>query len=224
MLDDPSDPPSHRCKFVGLGAGGHARVLIDLIRRCNGEVVGLLVGPADPTEEFESVPVLGTDDKLAALRTSGLINAFVAVGTTRASRHREKLHKLCIQEGFHLPPLIHPTAIVGTDVLLGPGCQLLAGTIINSGAHLADGCLVNTGAIVEHDCILEAFVHCSPGAILGGNVRVGARSHIGLGARVLQGVTIGSDVTVGAGAVVIHDVPDGECVVGIPAHPIKEKI
>lgn len=223
MVDSSPNHATSLGSLIGLGAGGHARVLIDLIHQCNGNIVGLLVAPDHRTDEFEGLPILGSDEKLPELKKSGIEHAFIGVGTTRASKLRQKLQQLCEKSGFVLPPLVHPTAIIGANVEVNAGCQLLAGSIVNPNTKLGDGCLLNTGAIIEHDCVLGPFVHCGPGSVLGGDVIIGARSHIGLGARILQGITIGRDVTVGAGAVVIRDVPDGACVVGVPAQPIKEK-
>jgi acetyltransferase-like isoleucine patch superfamily enzyme len=43
---------------------------------------------------------------------------------------------------------------------------------------------------------------------------------VGAGATILPGVRIGAGARVGAGAVVLRDVPDGHCVVGVPARAI----
>jgi acetyltransferase-like isoleucine patch superfamily enzyme len=61
----------------------------------------------------------------------------------------------------------------------------------------------------------------SPGARLGGTVRVGEMAWIGLCASVKQGLAIGSGATIGAGAAVLNDVPAGETMAGVPAKPLR---
>lgn len=209
--------------MIGLGAGGHASVVIDLVRVLGGSVHGLLVGPGERAEEVDGVPILGRDELLAELHERGHRSAFLGVGSTTSTAIRERLFGLCVDHGFDLPRLVHPRSVVAASAEIAAGCQVLAGAVINPRAQIARGGLINTGAIIEHGCILAPWVHCSPGVVLGGDVRVGARAHVGLGATVMQGIQIGDDATVGAGAVVTRDVPRGVTVIGVPARPVGRR-
>jgi acetyltransferase-like isoleucine patch superfamily enzyme len=53
-------------------------------------------------------------------------------------------------------------------------------------------------------------------------VVIGKHAFVGTGAVVLPGVRVGEAAIVGAGAVVSKDVPDGVCVVGVPARPLTQ--
>jgi sugar O-acyltransferase (sialic acid O-acetyltransferase NeuD family) len=115
------------------------------------------------------------------------------------------------------PPVIHPSAVVATDVVLEDGTFIGARAVVNPSARIGWGTIINTGAIVEHDVQVGRCVHVSPAACLAGGVRVGDRTHIALGAIVLDDIVIGEDSIVGAGAVVRRNVPSGVVVVGVPA-------
>jgi sugar O-acyltransferase (sialic acid O-acetyltransferase NeuD family) len=206
-------------RVIGLGAGGHARVVIDILRRMGGfDVAGLL----DPRLELkgsaiDGVPVLGDDSLMPALVKQGIAYAFIGVGGAGAPRKRIAIHDRVRAEGFRLVSAIHPAAIVAASSAVGPAATIMAGAIINANASLGANVIVNTAAVVEHDCRLGDHVHVATGARLAGGVQVGDGTLVGLGALVRQGISIGRFSIVGAGAVVVDDVPDHVVVIGTPA-------
>lgn len=211
-------------QVVGVGAGGHAAVLLDILRFYpEYEVVGLTdARPETWGQSVLGVPVLGGDDLLPRLRAQGVHHAFVAVGSTRSTGMRARLFRVLKELGFSCINLVHPQATVAPSVEMREGVAVMAGAVVNPGARLGCNVIVNTGAIVEHHCRIGDHVHIAPGARLAAEVAVGEGSHIGIGATVLQGVRIGRGVTVGAGAVVLRDVPDQVTVVGVPARVLPK--
>lgn len=206
--------------LIGLGAGGHARVVIDLVRARGGDVYGLLVESSEQRNDCMGVPVLGTDEKLSSLRGEGFDRGFVGIGATRADTLRQGLFNRLKHHDFDVPPLVHPDAVVATDVDLSAGLQIFAGAVVNADTHLEQGVVINTSAVVEHSAELECFCHIGPGAALAGGVTVGRGSHVGIGATILENIEVGRGVTIGAGSVVLDDVPDNTTVAGVPAQPI----
>ena len=202
--------------IVIAGAGGHAKVVADIITR-TGRFK--LSGATDrrPDAAPCGLKMLGTDSILPALLSSGTAHAAVGLGASRDTKPRGALFSRLKALGFQLPPLIHPGATVAESAELGEGCQVMAAAVVNPGVKAAANCVINTGAVVEHDCVLEEDSFICPGAVLGGGVFVGAGAFIGLGAVVLPRVRIGSGAVIGAGAVVLKDVPAGKTAVGIPA-------
>lgn len=116
-----------------------------------------------------------------------------------------------------LVTLIHPTAVLAADVVIGAGTFVAAGAIINTEAKIGRNVIINTGAIIEHDCQLADSSSIAPGACLGGGAQVGLRTAVGIGAVVNHRVIIGSDTVIGSGAVVVKDIPAAAIAYGIPA-------
>jgi UDP-perosamine 4-acetyltransferase len=212
-------------QVIGLGAGGHARVVIDILQSDGEyEVIGLLdANPALWQTEVLGVPVLGDDDLLLELYDRGVRHVFIGVGTVGDTGPRQRLYEEARGRGLEIVPAIHPHACVSQSAQVGCGPTIMAGAVINAGARIGDNVIVNTGAIVEHDCTIGDHVHIATGAHLAGAVCVGEGVHIGLSASVLQGVRIARNAIVGAGAVVVRDVPEGTTVVGVPARILQEK-
>ncbi len=208
-------------KVVGLGAGGHARVMIEILAANRDvEIVGLL-GVADEVgRTVMGLNVLGGDQMLPNLVASGVSGAFIGVGSVADSSLRRLLYQRVMKQKLTLIPVVHPSAIVSPSARLGAGPVVMAGVIVNAGADVGANVILNTGAIVEHDVRIGDHCHIAPGACIGGEVTIGAGTHVGIGAVIRQGLRIGSGVVIGAGAVVVDDVSDGATVAGVPARPL----
>jgi len=210
---------------IGIGAGGHARVVIEILRLMGGyDLAGLL----DPRPELQGaqvlgVPVLGDDSLLPGLYVQGVHHAFIGLGGTGDTRPRRRLYELARGLGFEIVAAIHPQAVLSPSAQIGRGPTVMAGAVINAAARLGENVIVNSGAIVEHDCVIGDHVHIASGARLASTVHVGDGAHIGLGACVRQCVRIGAGAIVGAGAVVVKDVPDNAVVVGVPARVLRKR-
>ena len=151
------------------------------------------------------------------------IRCAVAIGGHRG-RERVALLKTMQSIGLSALTIIHPSAFVSHNAIIGEGSQILANSSVCVDVKVGAGCIINTSASVDHDCILGEGVHIGPGAHLAGEILVGDGTFIGTGATVLPGLEIGADVIIGAGAVVVRDVINGATVVGNPARQVLETI
>jgi UDP-perosamine 4-acetyltransferase len=210
-------------KVVGLGAGGHAAVLIELLQALGGyEVVEVTdANPALWGQDILGVPIRGGDDRLPALRASGVSGAFVGVGAIKTVAPRRAVFERAVSLGFDLITGVHPAAYVAPSASLGRGTCVLPTAMVGTRVRLGEDVTVYSGVLIEHDTEVGDHTHLSPGVHLAGGVRIGTGCFVGIGASVIQGVRIGDDAIVGAGAVVLRDLPAGCTAVGIPARPVE---
>jgi len=207
--------------IVIIGAGGHGRVVLEILRAAGvHRVIGFI--DADPLlvgTRILGVDVLGPINLLSRLKQQKKIKgAIVGVGDNRA---RQELGRVVIQAGLECVSAIHPKACVAPSATVGAGAVVCAGAVVGTEARVSDLVIVNTGAVVDHECEIGEAAHICPTAALAGRVKVGAGAFIGLGAKVIQCLTIGDHATVGAGAVVIRDVGPNVTVVGAPARVLS---
>jgi UDP-perosamine 4-acetyltransferase len=206
---------------IVLGAGGHAKVLIDALRLRGCEILGIADADAGKHGAHHAgCRILGGDDAVLQ-HDPARIRLVNGVGSTGDTQARRRLFDEFSRRGYAFQSVTHPSAVIAADAVLEEGAQLMAGAIIQPGSRVGMNTIINTAASVDHDCTVGAHVHLAPGAVLSGNVRVGDGTHIGTGACVIQGVAIGENCVIGAGAVVLADVPAGARAAGVPARRIE---
>lgn len=203
--------------MIILGAGGHAKVLIDALKLQSVELLG--IADADPDKKGQlllGVAVLGGDEEVMKypVEKIQLVNG---VGSVCVNLRRRKLFEHFKNAGYRFASIVHTSAIVASNAVLSEGAQIMAGAVIQTGCHVGFNAIINTGSVVDHDCHIGDHAHIAPGATLSGGVMVGEGAHVGTGAIVIQGIRIGRNSLVAAGAVVIRDVADGTTVSGVPA-------
>lgn len=211
-------------KLVLIGAGGHCKVVIEIIKSMNAyEIIGITDNSKNVGEIVSGIPVIGNDSVLKNIYLQGVSNAFICVGALKNMKIRQKIYKQLKDIGFKLPVLIHNKAIVSDSSKIYEGTCVMAGAVINAGAEVRENCIINTSSVIEHDCSISMNTHISPRACLCGGVKIGADCHIGAGSTIIQRVVIGENVTIGAGAAVICDIPFDSVAVGVPAKVIRSK-
>lgn len=202
------------------GAGGHGKVVADLIRGVGLEIAGFIdANSAKLGEPFAGHSVVITESELLSdleRRSSLPFGVWALAHGIGNNRARWKVHKRLAQRYF--PTLIHETATIGGEASLGAGTVAMASVVVNADAKIGEAVILNTSCVIEHDCVVEDGAHVSPGAVLCGGVRVGRLAWVGAGATVLPNIVIGELAVVGAGSIVTQHVPAGETVVGNPAH------
>ena len=211
---------------IVLGAGGHAKVVIDILLKCGRTVLAAADSkPHAAGDRLLGVPLIENEDYVFE-HPADMIDLALGVGMPSRDpvaglRSRRAIAERFMTRGYRFPPLLHPSAVIATGCTIDRGAQIMAGAVLQPMCTIGAFVIVNTGATVDHDCDIGEGSHVAPGVTLGGAVRVGAMTLIGIGSTVRQGIVIGSDVLIGAGSVAIADVPDGERQAGIPARRLN---
>lgn len=123
-------------------------------------------------------------------------------------------------KGANFYTLIHPSAIIGTNVSIGKGCVICPGCILTNDITIGDFVFINASSTIGHDSIIGEYTSVNGKVEITGNVEVGVECLFGVGAKVIPKRRIGNGATIGAGSVVIRNVPSGVTVFGNPAKSI----
>ena len=118
---------------------------------------------------------------------------------------------------------IHPSVqILGTDVEIGEGSIVCAGTIITTNIKLGKHTHLNLQTTVGHDCVIGDYFTTAPGAKISGNCIIYDLVYIGTNASVKEKITIHSLATVGMNAAVVRHIEEPGTYVGVPAKCISQ--
>lgn len=196
--------------FFLYGAGGHAKVILDILRAQDVEVD--CVCDDAGMSEFCGLPVICGREAPAG-------TAIISIGKNEMRRKIAAF--LADRSDVNFATAIHPSAIISPSAEIGEGSVVMPGALINAEARVGVHSIVNTGASIDHDCRIGDFVHIAPHVTLCGNITIGNNAWVGAGATIIQGISIGENAYIGAGAVVIKDVPANAVVAGVPARVLR---
>jgi sugar O-acyltransferase (sialic acid O-acetyltransferase NeuD family) len=192
------------------GAGGHAKVLVDLLKESGSRIEAIF--DDDPSKEvFRGISV-------ANVYSSNLHSGqplIIAIGDNFIRKKLAAMITHRFENAFHF------SCLTADNVQIGLGNVVLHQAVIQSDTIIGNHCIVNTGAQIDHDCHIADYVHIGPGSVLCGNVTIGDCTLVGAGSVIVPNVVVGKNCLISAGSIVTKNVPDCAVVRGNPARIIK---
>ncbi len=200
-----------------LGAGGHAKMAIDIAFDAGFTEICVHDDLLDTIDFYQNIPIEGTIQSFIE-ECRSYTPVFIGIGDNLL---RGKLFEKLEEKSCIFPTLKHPSAIVSKHANIGEGSIIMPNATVNLNVMIGKCGIINTNSVLDHDSKLGDFVHISPGVNVAGNVAIHDYSWIGIGATVINNIHIGKRSIVGAGSVVIDDIRDNVTVFGIPAKEAK---
>lgn len=211
-----TNPANNPKMLIVIGAGGHAKVVIDTLFENNfGDHI---LGAVDNTsatmgKQLGKTKIIG-DDSILSTVLPDQYQFIVAIGDNGI---RSTVFETWKSNGFSAMSSIHPKSTISDSVSIGEGTAIMAGAVINCDSAIGDNVIINTNVTVDHDVRIGSHAHIAPGSHLAGRISVGEGAFIGTGATILPGIEIGAWAVIGAGSTVTRDVLPNKTVWGVPA-------
>ncbi len=199
-MNNPSPKP-----VIVLGAGGHAKVVAEALIQSGHEILGFVTPDLEPGTVLFGHSVLGDDDVINEFSPDNVMLAN-GVGALPYQNLRWRLASKMRKQRYKFLTIIHPLAIIASDVVLNEGVQVMAGSVVQPGTQIGQDSIINTGVLLDHDCSIGRNCHLAPGVACSGGVHVGKDSHLGTGTIVIQNISIGENSIVAAGSVIYKNV------------------
>lgn len=185
-----------------IGGGGHASVLVDILRSQHREILAI-VSPDDIVSRsvFNGIKHLKHDDDVLAYASEDvlLVNG---IGMMPKTKIKRSINERFLTLGYHFETVIADSAIVSNYASLGKGVQIMQGSIIQAGVIIGEHSIINSGVIIEHDTCIGAYNHVAPGSVVCGQCTTNEDVFVGAGATVIQNVIIAEQAIVAAGATI----------------------
>lgn len=207
--------------LVIIGAGGFGRELYGIARESLGygalfDVKGFLDARSDALAGFAGYPpVVGSPEDYRPAADEVFITALGDIAARRRCVAALEAH------GATFWTLVHQSASLGPNVVLGTGTLVAQNAVISADAVVGNHACVFQNSIVGHDACLGDFTHVYSLCALGGGVTMKEGAVVYPGAQIVPRRTIGANAVVGTGAVVLLNVKAGETVFGNPAKVVK---
>ena len=68
--------------------------------------------------------------------------------------------------GYVIPNLVHPTALISQNALIGTGSVVCARATVSSGAMVGKGCIISAGVTVGRDVNIADWTYIVEGGIV----------------------------------------------------------
>ena len=207
-----------------FGASGHSKMIIDIILKNNTlNLLGFIDSFKTIGESVHGFEVLGNESHLSTIvEKHNITGIIIGIGDNNARLKVKKQIESLVPKLKFLS-VIHPSAIIASDVTIPEGTVIMSGAIINADAKVGKFCILNTKSSLGHDSVLEDYASLASGVTIGGNVKIGHSSAICLSASIIPGIVIGKNTVIGTGAIVLKSIGDNLIAYGNPAKVIRER-
>tara|TARA_B100001248_G_C27375720_1_gene454155 strand:- start:1208 stop:1840 length:633 start_codon:yes stop_codon:yes gene_type:complete len=165
-----------------------------------------------------NIPILNQNELVKFAKENNVKSAICSIGDNIL---RSKKYKFFRDNGFKMVSLVHPNALIDSNVTFGKNVIIEMGTAIHTCSTIGNNVFLGGDALIGHHNKIGNHVLIGGNVSFGGSVNVNDYATFGVGSSIKPGVTIGEGAIIGVGAAVIKDVEPYTTVVGVPAKAIQ---
>lgn len=203
-------------KLILIGAGGHAKSVVDAIDNSKYELCGFI--DENKKGKHLEIPIFGA--QIEDITNYKEFSYFVSIGDVY---YRKSWFDKIINMDLNVINIIDSSAIISPSAKIGIGNFVGKMSVINANAKIGNNNIINTKSLIEHECIVGNNTHISTNSVINGNVEVEDNVFMGSSSVCNGQLKIGHDTIIGSGTVIIENVPARVTMVGVPARIIKRR-
>ena len=208
-------------KLIVYGAGEFGSLIANVISYYEDYKIAAYGDDSKSNKNLfiDGSPIYDEKTLLEFADKNNIKNAISSIGNNFI---RAEKYNLLKKAGFNMISIVHPQALIDTNVNYGENVIIEMGTAIHTHSTIGNNVFLGGDALIGHHNKIGNHVLVGGNVSFGGSVIVEDYVSIGVGASIKPGVILGEGSVIGVGAAVIKDVDPGSIVVGVPAKPIKK--
>lgn len=180
-----------------VGCGGHGKCCLEIARATGLYEHIAFLDDQHLNEDICGCKVIGTIDEMSSY-VEEYQNICIAIGNNAI---RKKLYQKAVELKFHIPNLIHPSAVL-MNAQIGNGCVVFPNVTVEADAKIGDGCILSSNCVIHHDANIEGFVLIYSNSTISPNTCIGAEALIERNCCVEFGTQISAGAAIAAGTIV----------------------
>lgn len=150
-------------------------------------------------------PVLGDLDNYIPQE-----NDYFLIGVSN-NEFRKKILSIMLDKGAKFYTLVHPTAVVSHDAIIGEGSTIAPFCVVGPNTNVGKYNLLTSYTAISHDCVLGENNTFSS-VIVCGRVKIGNNNTFYIRSTVQPDLRIGNNNTIAAGMIVDTNIQDDSTV------------
>ena len=207
--------------IIIVGAGGFGREMLGYVRDCisagaQWRLKGFLDDNPNALQGYRyETKIISSIESYLPSPDDTLV---CAIGTPKIKK--EKVEKL-LERGAKFTTLVHPTAYVGPNVVLGEGAVICPRVSLTCDISIGKFALLNVATGCGHDSTIGDFASVSGFCDITGFCKVGEGAFLASHVSMIPNSEVGRWARVGIGSSVIANIRDNESAFGNPAIPLR---
>mgnify|MGYP002626216124 FL=1 len=202
--------------LIIIGAGGMGRTFYDMARESIGygseyDIAGFIDDDLTQLDNFTNYPPIVSTISEYTPKADDLFICSIGGAS------RRKCMENIIQKGGRFLTMIHQTARIGTNVVIGEGTIVGAFTTIGADAKVGKYNMIQSYTVIGHDSSIGDFNRIDTHVTLVGGTIVENDTDIHTAAMISHNVVVETGSRVAACSFVIRKVKAGTTVMGNPA-------
>lgn len=202
--------------LVIIGAGGFGREVFNSAMESIGygldfDIKGFIDNVYEEIKQPEYPPILSKIEEYNIQKDDVFV---CAIGDVT---YKKKYSEYILNKGGQFINLIHKTAYISKNVVLGIGCLILADSRIHCDVKIGNHVTIQPKAIIGHDVIIEDWCLINALADCGGASYLEEGVTLHTTCFVLPQKRMGAYSTLGAGSVAVRSLPPYSVAFGVPA-------
>lgn len=166
-------------KILVYGSQEFGQVVKALVRKCKYEFIGFI-------DDFNTgEEIIGSYSEVCKSFLPQDFEIVIAIGY-RNIKERWDIYQKVFLDGYNVPCLVHPQAVISDSCKIGQGSIIMAGAIVDVNVQLKELVVVWPGGVVNHDSVINANTFLSPNSTVCGFAEIGKDCFLGAGTIVVD--------------------------------------